>query len=338
MRRVVLLTVALSMSLVGCRGAETAPSTTMTVPTATTLATTTEPPGSTSTSPKTTPSVSPETTVESTPRTTMFYAEPIEDDWTPIEITWGVRPACCDQAAVGPVSPGGPIPEDAWPPDGFYDVTTTRPGEPAGMIRMAIRRWVPCDESAVPCPPGTAEDGIIADPASEVTKFVVLDDDMTVVIRPIQESVDGAFPDPAAGITGSGTALYELLAGFCTGSLPSPFPANCGVDHAFIDWIWSPHQSGKSPEEIELEIVSRSIDPAFPLEQFDDGSSDLPCSADRSCPIAYRGPHGAHLVMDIGLVDSLERSPSFAMYGWWTSLEIRDGRPILYIDSGQIAG
>lgn len=270
--------------------------------------------------------------------TTSLTVEPIEDDWTPIEIVWGVSPACCGQPAFGPVSPEGPISVEGWPTDGFYDVTTSRVGDPPGVLRLAIRRWVPCAEFPDRCPPDSPADGIVTDPATEVVKVVFMDDDLTVVIRPIQQWIDGRFPDPAVGITGSGWALYELLSGFCGGYLPPRNTTNCGVDHAFIDWVWDPYQTGSPLDEIEQEIVARGKDPAFPLGQFDDGSSDMPCSADRSCPIAYRGPQGAHLVITPGLVELLDTYPGYAVYGWWTSLEIRNGHPILHFDAGQVAG
>ena len=272
------------------------------------------------------------------PTTTSFNVEPIDDDWSPIEIDWGVTPACCDQPAIGPVSPVGSIPAEGWPADGFYDVASVRVGDPPGILQMTVRRWVSCSELPDRCLPDPPPDGIVGYPTSEVHKVVFMDEELTVVIRPIQMSHQGQFPDPAVGISGSGRALYELLSGFCGGSLPSPLPVNCGVDHAYADLIWGPYQAGTSLGEIEREIESHADDPDFPLVRFDDGASEIPCSADRACPIAYRGPRGIYFVMNPELVVSAVRWPGLEMYGWWTSLEIRGGRLILFIDAGQVAG
>jgi hypothetical protein len=270
------------------------------------------------------------TTLQATTSTRAgLVVEPIEGDWAITNSTWGVQAPCCDQPAIGPPSPAGAIPADRWPADGFYDVTVERLGDPPGVLGMAVRRWVPCAELSGRCAPDPPTDGIVGSPASEVLKTVFMDDALTVVIRSLP---------PGPTITGSGGALYELLSGFCGGYLPARNPVNCGIDHAFNDWILEPHRAGAGLMEIRGAIVTRDTDPAFPLEQFDDGSSELPCSPDRSCPIAYRAPHGARLVLGPSLVEEADGSAGFRLYGWWTSLEVREGRPILYIDAGQIAG
>jgi hypothetical protein len=267
------------------------------------------------------------------------YALPIDNDWATTEIVWGVTPGCCDQPTTGPASPEGPIPTDGWPADGFYDVTVTRGSDAPGVLQLAIRRWVPCFELPERCTPGYPDDGIVADPDTEIARPVLMTDaDLTVVIRPIQRVVEGRYPDPPVGITGSGSALYELLSGWCEGSLPPGSTINCGVDHAFVDWIWDPFQVGSSVMSISSVLVDHGADPSFPLGPFDDGSSDVPCSTDRPCPLAYRGPLGSHLVIHPGSAESTDGFPGYELYGWWTSLEVRAGRPILYIDAGQIAG
>jgi hypothetical protein len=232
------------------------------------------------------------------------------------------------------VSPPGPIPAVGWPADGFYDVTVTRPGDPPGVVHLEIRRWVSCADLPGACAPDPPADGVVADPSTMVERDVLMDE-LTVVIRPIQTS-----GEEGVVITGDGAAFLKLLTGFCTGSLPSPLPVNCGVDHAHIDWIWDPYQAGSGVGAIRDEIMGRQADPNFPLGEFDDGSSDIPCSEDdsRDCPIAYRGPHGAQLVMDPAMAPGAERWPGYDMYGWWATLEVREGRPIVYFDAGQIAG
>jgi hypothetical protein len=330
MRRFSLLVVALILMVAGCGTSEPSSVTTSGL-----LVPTTGSPATTTSMPATSTSVPLITTTTSAP---VFTVEPIERDWTPIDLKWGVQSGCCDLPAIGPASPGDPILVDSWPADGFYDVTTTRVDDPPGVLRLAIRRWVPCSSLPNRCSPGAPADGIVADPASEVVRTVFMNEELTVVIRPIQRMVDGRFPAMSIGITGTGPALYELLSGFCSGYLPAQNTVNCGVDHAFIDWVWEPYRAGHSVGEIEAEILGQGSDPAFPLGQFDDGSDDVPCSSERACPMAYRGPHGAHLVVDPGLVEWIDGFPGSMLYGWWTSLEIRDGRPILYIDAGQIAG
>ncbi len=320
---------AFTLTAVGCGASETTsvtaassqppttPSSTTGIPTTAAISTTT-------------------TTTRTTTTTAPFTVEPIEDDWTLAEITWGVQAGCCELPALGPVSPEGPIPAQGWPADGFYDVTATRMGDPPGVLALAIRRWVPCADLPNRCIHDAPKESIVADPASEVARTLIMDEELTIVIRPIQRFEDGR--QTSIGLTGTGRALQRLLSGFCAGYLPPQNTTNCGIDHAFIDWVWDPYQDGRSIDEIEQQIVAHGTDPAFPLGMFDDGSSAIPCSADRRCPIAYRGPHGAHLVIDPGLVEWVEGFPGSVLYGWWTSLEIRKGRPILYIDAGQIAG
>lgn len=274
------------------------------------------------------------TTVPPGTSTPMFFVEPIDDDWAPVDLTWGVQPSCCDQPAIGPASPEGAIPLEGWPADGFYDVTVTRVGDPPGALEMAIRRWVPCAELPGRCSPDPPEGGIGALESSEAVTVVFLEEELTVVIRPLQPVAGG----PAPAITGSGRALYQLLSGFCGGSLPPRNPINCGIDHAVIDWMLEPYQAGATLIEIDREIRRRETDPGFPLEHFDDGSSGVPCSVDRSCPVAYRAPHGARLVLVPSQVEEADGFPGYLLYGWWASLEIRDGRPILYLDAGRIAG
>lgn len=66
------------------------------------------------------------------------------------------------------------------------------------------------------------------------------------------------------------------------------------------------------------DLSDRTNDPAFPF-----GAPVWPDGAGRG-PLGYRGPGGSYLT----------NPPS----GWWMALEIRDGRPVLYIHAGLIAG
>ena len=274
----------------------------------------------------------------SIPSAASAHSLPIDGDWTVTSLAWPLQPACCDTPAIGPASPPGPIPEDGtWPGDGFYDITIERHWDPPSVLNVSIRRWVPCSEQPDACPEDPPETGVFADPASEITTYLELTDNLTVVIQPLQTWQDGRFPDPPQVIMGSGLAFYELLSGWCSGYLPERNPENCGIDHAFLDWVWSPHQAGAPIEQIITDLESSDTTSSFPFTQFDDHAGDIPCGTDRRCITAYCGPQGTHLIVDFTLLDMDEDWPA-RLYGWWTSLEIRNGKPILHIDAGRLAG
>lgn len=274
----------------------------------------------------------------STPSPDPAHNLPIDGDWTVTSLAWPVQPACCDTPATGPASPLGPIPRDGTlPQDGFYHVTVERHWDPPSVLNVSMRRWVPCREQPDACPADASETGVFADPTSEVDTYLELTDDLTVVVQPLQTRRDDRFPDPPQVITGSGTAFYELLSGWCSGYLPERDPENCGIDHAFLDWVWSPHQAGDSIEQIISDLEDSDTAPSFPFTQFDDRATEWSCGVDRRCITAYRGPQGTHLIVDFTLLEMGEDWPA-RLYGWWTSLEIRDGRPILYIDAGRLSG
>jgi hypothetical protein len=110
-----------------------------------------------------------------------------------------------------------------------------------------------------------------------------MDDRLTVVIRPLGDpDLSGSSP---IAITGAGTALYELLSGWCDGFLEHPLTRNCGVDHAFTDWMWEPFRAGSSLDEIETQIRINAADADFPLRTLVH-ESGLP-----DCPDGSRLPH-----------------------------------------------
>jgi uncharacterized protein len=267
---------------------------------------------------------------------------PIDEDWTMTQVDWGVTPSGGDMPALGPVSPQLPSPDDRLSDDGFegledgfYDVTVSRAGDPPGVLLVKIRPWVSCADAPGRCIADAPEDGIVPDPESEIERVVFMDDQLTVLIRPLGDpELSGSSP---MAITGTGTALYELLSGWCDGFLEHPLTRNCGVDHAFTDWIWEPFRAGSSLEEIETQIRINTADAGFPLQTLVHEPGLPDCPMDRDCLIAYRGPRGSNLVLGKWLAEA-DEWPGYELYHWWTSLEIRDGRAILYIDTAQIAG
>lgn len=99
-------------------------------------------------------------------------------------------------------------------------------------------------------------------------------------------------------IVGDGQALRALLD---------------DLDQAMEAWLRGNEYTGEELEEL-------AKDPSFPF-----GSPDPELSG---YPIGFRGPGGSYL--------TYADDPAY-LFGW-TSIEIRDGRPILYIHAGLIAG
>jgi uncharacterized protein len=267
---------------------------------------------------------------------------PIDEDWTMIQVDWGVTPSGGDMPALGPVSPQLPSTDDIPTgdgleglEDGFYDVTVSRPADPPGVLLMKIRPWVSCADTPGRCIADAPDDGIVPDPEGEIERVVFMDDQLTVLIRPLGDpEVSG---NPPMAITGTGTALYVLLSGWCDGFLEHPLTRNCGADHAFTDWMWEPFRAGSSLEEIETQIRIHTADAGFPLRTLVHEPGLPDCPTDQDCLIAYRGPRGSNLILGKWLAEA-DEWPGYELYRWWTSLEIRDGRPIIYIDTAQIAG
>lgn len=312
MRRVLLLSLSVVLVVAACGDdTESAESTTgppattvvapTTLPVPTTVATTT-PPTSTTAAPSST-TVAPATEAPST------------GAWAVVAPTLPVDPGCCDMPATGPTSPEGAIPIETWPADGFYWAEVGRGAESAGVLQLALRRWVPCAALPDRCAPEPPTDGITSDPASEVSRTLTLDDDLTVVIRGVVPME--ADPASAAVIEGNGTAFDSL----CTD----------GLDRAYVEWVVEPYEAGRSVEDIETELMAASADPTFPFGP----------EPSHGYPLAYRGPQGTYLVAHPSwlMSDGDVWPPGWnGLYNWWTTLEIRDGKPILYIDAGQIAG
>ncbi len=230
------------------------------------------------------------------------------------DFTFPVQPATGDQPATGPTSPAEPLPAQGWPADGFYDVEVVRPTGSA--LQLRVRRWVAIED--LPEWLEDVGDAIEGDPTDDVERRVPIDE-LAVVLVPIYEGA-GAPPTALLGRPG---AFATLLTD--------------GIDPAYRQWIHEPYLAGTSPEAITRDLSVRSQDPAFPFG-LDHCGGEIGCG-----PLAYRGPHGSSLVTDPRWMswDSRESWPPGpnGLYGWHaTTLEIRDGAPLLYLWAGQIAG
>lgn len=258
-------------------------------------------------------------TVYSTEDVEAFWGERASTAWSLITTTWGVVPGCCGEPeGMGPASPEGAIPEEGWPADGFYSAQASRSSADRPEIELEIRRWVSCDEAADECPPDAdlIDDALTADSGSGVTRTLDLTDpDLTVVVVPIgMGNPDGTF----RAISGSGSAFAELLT---------------DIDDACTEWVMGPYEAGTPVMAIEADLEARSADPAFPFG----------VEPTYGWPLAYRGPQGTYLVAAPSWLiagDGVDWPLGYnGLYGWrTTNLEIRDGKPVLWIWAGQIAG
>lgn len=229
-------------------------------------------------------------------------------------MTAPVSPQCCAMPAIAPVSPPGPIPDDTWPADGFYDAAATRSDGPEAVLQLVMRRWIACADFPDGCPPDPPPEGVAADPATVVIRDLALDDDLTVVIWALDESIV-AGRQPAA-LVGSGTAFAELLDG--------------GIDAAFRSWVLEPVAEGVPVDTVIEGILAKGADDEFPFG---------PDPATNS--ICYRGPLDSFLLANPAwLAGSDDPWPpgGNGLYDWWTTLEIRDGEPVLYIHANLVAG
>lgn len=251
----------------------------------------------------------------------------LAEGWTVIEgFRWPVEPGCCGMETVGPTSPEGPIPQDRWPADGYYEARARRPAEHPSMLRLTLRRWVSCDDfPESPCAPDpppdpmTGEDARIAgDPTSEVVREVPIAS-LRVVLIPIH---DFGLEEQRA-LDGAPGAFSTLI--------------SSGIDDAYRRWVYEPYLAGASPAAIHRELLERSADPDFPF------GIDY-CGDYESCgPLAYRGPFGTSILADPmwGAWGQLSLWPpgSDGLYAWSiVTLEVRGGEPILYVWAGPIAG
>lgn len=267
-------------------------------------------------------------TIETEPPATPTAGEPevnLEEGWTVLaEVPWPVIPGCCGMADTGPTSPEGPIPQNHWPADGFYEVEVTRTADDLNVLHLRIRRWVRCGDLPEDlCPPDaepdpvTGEDlRIVGDPASGVLRDVPADE-LRVVLVPIHEFDR----DEPRALDGEPGAFARLL--------------HHGIDPAYQQWVVDVFAEGRDGQATWDDLRERSADPDFPFGL--DYASD-----EWLGPMAYRGPFGTSLVAESMWMG--EDGPSWppghdGLYGWRAvTLEVRDGLPILYVWAGQIGG
>ncbi len=241
----------------------------------------------------------------------------LDAGWSALaDFTFPVQPATGDQPTTGPVSPAGPLPEEGWPADGFYDVEVTRTADPGSALQLRIRRWVEIED--LPEFLEDVTDAIQGDDTEEIVRRIPLDEP-AVVLVPIYEGAG----EPQAALSGRPGAFATLLAD--------------GIDPAYREWVYEPYLAGRSPDTIRQELGVRSQDPAFPFG-LDHCGGAIGCG-----PFAYRGPLGTSLVADPGWISWEVRGSwppgTNGLYGWnAVTLEIRDREPILYLWAGQIAG
>lgn len=183
--------------------------------------------------------------------------------WARSETAWpGLVPGCCDGGDVAPVSPEGPLPDSAWPADGFYKAwpvvdSEDGPNWPEAGIeigyKISISSWLDCDDSPGLCPEWWVGDEVTVDwETPSIERTLPFNDDLTVVIAPILEDYS---------IVGDGDAFRELL-----------------DDLNMASDIWL--QPG-------ADLDAPSEDPAFPFGRM------IPWA--EAGEFGYRGPGGAHL-------------------------------------------
>ncbi len=221
-------------------------------------------------------------------------------EWVVATIEFPVRCGCCGEMPNGPASPSDPWPSTGLPVDGVYPVSVTH-DPTTGMLSFVIKRFVSCDDRSDLCLPDYLEGDLAVEPGDEIVRSVPLDAALTVRIKGITIGREGEIP----GIEGSGALLGELLA---------------DMQEAWDTWV-APSLDGGG--QIAGELMERgAADPAFPY-----GTSEA--YGEGLGPLAYRGPHGVLFV---------EWLSSSTLFSGHTLLEVVGGRPVLYIDAGQIAG
>ncbi len=181
-------------------------------------------------------------------------------------------------------------------------------------LRFEISRWILCSEAPDRCPPDAMAEGVFA--GDDVTvRDVPLDDALTVVFWPLANPFAG-FEENVA-LVGSGTGLGELL--------------TSGIDPALRTWVLDPYEAGVPIEEIISTVTALGRE----FEDFPFGEDPV------TTTICYRAPEDTWLLANpVWLTHPDDPWPPGynGLYDWWTTLEIRDGSPILYLHANLVAG
>ncbi len=228
--------------------------------------------------------------------------------WSPTTRQAPVEAACCGTNNNGPVSPPLPPATGAFPDDGAYAVRVTRAEGQTDELQLEIRRWLPCSEQPERCSPDLFPGDIYADLEASVVRSVSLDGDLTVVLRPIGKPVDDTWTE--SPLEGDGAALARLLE---------------RIDAAAAAYVAPEFEATGGPPGDLLE--TGAADPTFPY-------GPAPLGEDWGSVLSYRGPESSYLTSEFYAAFEWDDW----MYGWWCTLEIVDGEPILYIWAGAIAG
>lgn len=235
--------------------------------------------------------------------------------WSPSGYEPRARPGCCDANASAPESPPLPPEVGLFPDDGVFHLELHRARGEHGQLVVTIRRYVPCIDLPDRCNPPFAEDDVTYDETSGVVRSLPLDESLTVVINGIP--FDGGSVWEVRRIEGDGAALARLLE---------------RLDAAFAHAVASRYDAGVVIWEVENRLADVGDgDPTFPFAgELGDESGGF---------FHYRGPAGTPLTCSLySLWPGSAAEQEDWMYGWWPSLEIVDGQPILYLEAGQIAG
>ncbi len=254
-------------------------------------------------------------TVYDAAEVTAYWGEPLPtgltpgpgSGWRPSSREAPVTPACCADNHSGPESPPLPPQDGAFPDDGAFAVHVLRPEGRTDALELEIRRWLPCSGRPDQCSPDPEQGDVYADPDNSVTRIAALGDDLIVVIRPIGRLIDDMWVEDT--LEGSGEALGALLG---------------RMDAAVATFAEPAHGAGNDIEREFLRIGA--ADATFPYGP----------SPGNEWLVSYRGPEDTDLTP--GFYSVFELDEPYSVYGWWWTLEIVDGTPVLFIWAGQIAG
>jgi hypothetical protein len=199
----------------------------------------------------------------------------------------------------GTVAP--PSPDEPWPVQGWPTdgfYNVSISDVSESEMEVTISKWLSCADHPERCPEWWTGDEVTTDP------------DVPPLVRSLPLNRDltvVVLPIfSTTPIVGDGQAFRELLT---------------DVAAAIDMWIIDPDTAVSWDELVRL-----GADPEFPFGT--PSSSD----DDDAWPVGYRGPGGTHLTYTYAYDAELTHPLG------WTALEIRDGRPILYVHAGIVAG